>query len=161
MALCKSTGTMQTCPGSGSDGGGGDNGGDPEPTGSVYNIYPNAGLNFEDSQAACVAQGGYLIVPNTQDGFRDNHCSWAAFFSIDWVYAGLWLVENKLKAELDELMANPVVTGATNKDAFWIGIREKNQVSKGVDGSNVVVTNYGPNEPNDKTGTIWNFRHRF
>ena len=51
-------------------------------------------------------------------------------------------------------MANPVVTGATNKDAFWIGIREKNQVSKGVDGSNVVVTNYGPNEPNDKTGTI-------
>ena len=80
MALCKSTGTMQTCPGSGSDGGGGDNGGDPEPTGSVYNIYPNAGLNFEDSQAACVAQGGYLIVPNTQDGFQDNHCSLAAFF---------------------------------------------------------------------------------
>jgi len=111
---------MVTCPGSGSDGGGGDNGGDPVPTGSEYNIYPNAGLNFEDSQAACEAQGGYLIVPNTQ-------------------------------AELDELMANPVVAGATTKDAFWIGIVEKNKVSIGVDGSDV-VTNYGPNEPNDKTG---------
>ena len=75
MELCKSTGTLQTCPGTGSDGGdGGDggednDGGDPEPTGSVYLIYPNAGLNFEDSQAACEAQGSYLIVPNTQARF--------------------------------------------------------------------------------------------
>ena len=66
LALCQSTGSMVACPGSES---GGDNGGDPEPTGSDYNIYPNAGLNFEDSQAACEAQGGYLIVPNTQASF--------------------------------------------------------------------------------------------
>ena len=50
-------------------------------------------------------------------------------------------------------MANPVVAGATNKDAFWIGIVEKNQVSIGVDGSEV-VTNYSANEPNDKTGKV-------
>ena len=61
--------------------------------------------------------------------------------------------ENRKKAELDELMANPVVAGATNKDAFWIGIVEKNQVSIGVDGSEV-VTNYSANEPNDKTGKV-------
>ena len=66
LALCQATGSMVACPGSESDE---DNGGDPEPTGSVYNIYPNAGLNFEDSQAQCEAQGGYLIVPNTQAGF--------------------------------------------------------------------------------------------
>ena len=58
-----------------------------------------------------------------------------------------------VQAELDQLMANPVVAGATNKDAFWIGIVEKNKVSIGVDGSDV-VTNYGPNEPNDKTGKV-------
>ena len=69
MELCKSTGTLQTCPGTGSDGGEDNDGGDPEPTGSVYLIYPNAGLNFEDSQAACEAQGSYLIVPNTQARF--------------------------------------------------------------------------------------------
>ena len=61
--------------------------------------------------------------------------------------------ENHFQAELDALMANPVVAGATNKDAFWIGIVEKNKVSIGIDGSDV-VTNYGPNEPNDKTGTV-------
>ena len=66
LALCQSTGSMVACPGSES---GGDNGGDPEPIGSDYNIYPNAGLNFEDSQAACEAEGGYLIVPNTQASF--------------------------------------------------------------------------------------------
>ena len=51
-------------------------------------------------------------------------------------------------------MANPVVAGATKNDAFWIGIVEKNKVSIGVDGSDV-VTNYGPNEPNDKTGKVY------
>ena len=89
MELCKSTGTLQTCPGTGSDGGdGGDDngGGDPEPTGSVYLIYPNAGLNFEDSQAACEAQGSYLIVPNTQAGFLDSH--WLIRTSLRLVHFG-------------------------------------------------------------------------
>ena len=62
-------------------------------------------------------------------------------------------VKNHFQAELDELMANPVVAGATNKDAFWIGIVEKNKVSIGINGDDV-VTNYGPNEPNDKTGIV-------
>ena len=62
-------------------------------------------------------------------------------------------VKNHFQAELDDLMANPVVAGATSKDAFWIGIVEKNKVSIGINGDDV-VTNYGPNEPNDKTGIV-------